>query len=227
MSNVNKVRESVSPRFKELFNVKWNVLHPKEKRSDGEAVRRILPELYDVALDAFGKWLPKEAIEERTAEASLVVLLSQAERIVGYAVNDLLSLAGENVNYFASGFLRREYQGRGLYAELNRTRAALLPASIMMTRTQNPIVYAQFRKMCLNLGYVCDPERGEISKEALTLARAYSPEVEDSLIVRGVYWKRSLMTDTPPAQGELEKKIWSQLHVEKGDAVIIVGRRKT
>ncbi|MBI4152604.1 hypothetical protein HY495_02740 [Candidatus Woesearchaeota archaeon] len=208
-----------------MTSLEWSIFRPKDDPKDAQLVERILPELYDVALNAFGKWLPKEAIEERTTKASLVVLLSQAERIVGYAVNDLLSLAGHDVNYFASGFLRREYQGRGLYAELNRARAALLPTKVMMTRTQNPVVYAQFRKLCLERGYACEPAGEQISPEALTIARTYSPAVEDSLIVRGVYWERSLMADTPPAKGELEKKIWSQLNVEKGDAVIIVGIR--
>ena len=208
-----------------MTSLEWSIFRPKDDRKDTKQVERILPELYDVALDAFGKWLPKEAIEERTVEASLVVLLSQAERIVGYAVNDLLSLAGHDVNYFASGFLRREYQGRGLYAELNRVRAALLPATVLMTRTQNPLVYAQFRKLCLNQGYACEPEEKKIPKEVLTIARAYSPEVEDSLIVRGVYWNRSLMNDTPLPKGDLERRIWSNVDVGRGDAVIIVGRK--
>ncbi len=207
-------------------DIRWQTLCPKENEEDARSVRTILPELYRVALDAFGKWLPAEAIESRTAEASLVMVLYQEERILGYAVNDLLTLAGKEVNYFASGFLRREMQGNGLYSEMNRLRVDLLPSDIIMTRTQNPIVYAQFRKLCEEKRYKFEPQGEVVREETLAIAQAYSPEVERSMIVRGVYWKRSLMDDTPTPRGDLEKRIWSNLNVKNGDAVIIVGRRK-
>ncbi len=206
--------------------LEWSILRPKENEEDAQRVRTILPNLYDVALDAFGKWLPAEAIESRTAEASLVLVLYQKGRIIGYAVNDLLSLAGKEVNYFASGFLRREMQGKGLYSEMNRLRAELLPANVMMTRTQNPLVYAQFRKLCDEKRYQLEPQERIVPEDTLAIARAYSPEVEESLIVRGVYWNRSLMDDTPMPKGEMERRIWSNLTVEKGDALIIIGERR-
>ncbi len=207
-------------------DIRWQTLCPKEKEEDARSVRTILPELYGVALDAFGKWLPPEAIESRTAEASLVIVLYQKERIVGYAVNDLLTLVGKEVNYFASGFLRREMQGNGFYSEINRLRVDLLPSDIIMTRTQNPIVYAQFRKLCDEKGYVLEPQGEVVEGETLAIAQAYSPEVEKSMITRGVYWNRSLMDDTPTPRGELERRIWSDLNVKNGDAVIIIGEKR-
>ncbi len=209
-----------------MKSLEWSILRPKENEEDAQSVRTILPNLYDVALDAFGKWLPAEAIESRTAEGSLVLVLYQEERIIGYAVNDLLSLAGREVNYFASGFLRREMQGNGLYSEMNRLRAELLPANVMMTRTQNPLVYAQFKKLCDEKKYRLEPQGRIVQKETLAIARAYSPEVEESMIVRGIYWNRSLMDDTPMPRGEMERRIWSNLTVEKGDALIIIGDKR-
>mgnify|MGYP001609368968 FL=1 len=104
------------------LGIRLEVLRPQENEADKHKTKELIDSFYDVALDAFSKWLPREAIESRTADASCVIALYKDNRVVAYAVNDLLTLAGHEVNYYASGFIRRELQGNGLYSYLNMLR---------------------------------------------------------------------------------------------------------
>lgn len=205
------------------LGLKLEVLKPKANIEDSKKTVRLIDAFYDVALDAFGKWLPREAIESRTADASCVIAVYKEERIVAYAVNDLLDINGKKVNYYASGFIRRELQGNGLYNEMNILRYKYTLADIIMTRTQNPVVYREFKKLCCSLGYFLEPRGNEINTETLSLAKGFSSDVEENMVVRGVYWNRSLMNDTPKPQGELETKLWNNLNINNGDAMIIIG----
>ncbi len=207
------------------LGIRLEVLRPQENEADKHKTKELIDSFYDVALDAFSKWLPREAIESRTADASCVIALYKDNRVVAYAVNDLLTLAGHEVNYYASGFIRRELQGNGLYSYLNMLRQQLLPADHVMTRTQNPIVYREFKKLCDKLRYTLDPKNGTVSNLAIELAREFTPEVESNMVVRGVYWNRSLMDDTPEPKSELEREVWKNINLNNGDAVILVGSK--
>jgi hypothetical protein len=61
--------------------------------------------------------------------------------------------------------------------------------------------------------------------KAETIAKAYCPDSE-RMIVRRIYFGRSLMDDTPlPIEEEIG--IWRNINIEKGDALILVGMPKT
>ncbi|MBI4440796.1 hypothetical protein HY639_01385 [Candidatus Woesearchaeota archaeon] len=184
----------------------------------------LIKELYDVALDAFAKWLPHEAIDARTRHATFVLVLrDNTRRAVAYAVNEELELQGKKVNYFATALFRREVQRHGLYSELNDLRASLLPADVLMTRTQNPVVYRAFNRLCADRGYRVFPQAEKTPAEVIALAKEFCNEVTESLVVPGVYFNRSLMDDTPAPKTLLEQRLWSTLSVDKGDALVVVG----
>ncbi|MFH1174392.1 MAG: hypothetical protein V1725_04620 [archaeon] len=210
-----------SGRLHELA-ISLEELSPKVQRK--EFLDGLIPELYAVAVDAFGKSLPYEAIDERTRTAEYLLLLKRQGRIIGYAVNDLLEIAGQRVNYYATALLRREIQQHGLYELLNEHRADALPASIVMTRTQNPVVYRSMQRLCVSRGYELHPNGKAVPEAMRAIARAYCG-ADEQLIARGVYFGRSLMDDTPLPKTEEERKVWSNIAVEKGDAVVIVGVR--
>lgn len=190
---------------------------------------QLIADFHAVTVDAFGRWLPYQALEDRSREADyLLVLREETGRMAGFMVNNLLALDGTMVNYFSTDMIRREYHGLGLYPLLNSLRAEALPATALMTRTQNPRVYRAFRQVCVRHGYNIYPSSDRTTPEALRLAKAFSPEVREDLIVESIYdfgegrGARALMYDTPPPKSD-EELIWRHLNIEQGDAVLILG----
>ncbi len=199
------------------------VIRPKKDRIPSEKMDFLIGELYDVALDSFAKYLPYEAINSRTRDSDyIIVLRDKIGKAVGYSVNELLYLDGIAVNYYATALLRRSIQRKGLYSILNELRYDSLPADAIMTRTQNPVIYRSFSRLCREKDCELHPNGVDIPKNVKMIAKAHSPDVDDNLVVRGVYFGRSLMDDTPKPKGE-EIKVWSNLDVNSGDAVILIG----
>lgn len=186
----------------------------------------LILELHDVASDAFGKYISLDAIAERTRGIDYIFIVRDDNgRAVGYASNEILLLNGMEVNYFASAMIRKEYQDRGIYSHLKDLRVNVAGTDVLMTRTQNPKVYRSFGQVCKHGGYQLYPNGLEIPKTAIELARSYCPNTDNMLIVKNAYYGEALMKKTPEPLSEEEKKIWSKMDVNKGDAVILIGLR--
>ena len=210
-----------------LMELRVEIIQPKPEHKKTQEMDRLISELYDVAVDAFDKPLPYEAIDSRTRDASYILLLKDRKgRTVGYTVNEQLTLAGHQVNYYATALMRREVQQQGIYQQLNLLRSYLIDAEAIMTRTQNPAVYRSFSRICSQRGYEVNPSGKGISMLARDIALGHSPEADERLIVRGIYFGRSLMNDTPTPKTEEEKRLWRHLNVDLGDALVIVGLRQ-
>lgn len=222
----------IEDEYKEEFKhkgVNLEVIRLDKKDKEAAWLHSLVKEFYDVALDSFGKLLPYDAIDSRTRVSDLLfVLRDENGRTIGYAVNEKILLDGSDVNYFSSGFVRREIGKKGCYSLLNKVRIAILPTDVVMTRTQNPVVYRKFAEVARGFGYKVYPNgTAEMPMKVMQIAKEFSPNVSEELIVPEVYnfgeGGRSLMDDTPEPESELERRIWQNLRVDKGDAVIIAG----
>ncbi|HLC85416.1 MAG TPA: hypothetical protein VJH22_06505 [Candidatus Nanoarchaeia archaeon] len=100
-----------------------------DPRSQGEG---IITALNGLTARCFGKEVPLQETCERFADATTLFLVEQAGTIVGYAFNDMLTLAGQRVNYWGSGFIAPEAQGKGLYDALNRERVRTIDADVII-----------------------------------------------------------------------------------------------
>ncbi len=213
-----------------MQGLRLEVIRPEVEQRNTPWMHRLIMDFHDIAVDSFGRSLPYEAIDGRTREADVLTVLRGGDgEALAYTVNARLLLAGIPVNYFATALARRRMQGKGFYRLINPLREALLPdAQAVMTRTQNPLVDHSFAKVCAQGGYVLHPEE-DYTDRALKIAREFSADVTDSMICKGVYnfgepcGPRALMYDTPAPTTERQKRIWSQMDVERGDAVILVG----
>ncbi|MBS3074677.1 hypothetical protein J4447_04495 [Candidatus Pacearchaeota archaeon] len=219
----SEVRKDIETRGLEL-----EVIKPAEKGRRSLWMDALIKEFHEIAVDSFGRWLPFEAIDGRTRDADLLLVLrDKGSRAVGYTVNELLTLNGTKTNYFATGLLRRDIQGNGLYGPLNHLRSVAIPSEALMTRTQSPVVYRGFTKICSHQGLQVNPNGVSPSPKALDIAKAFCGKTGEDFIVKGVYnfgeGGRALMYDTPEPKTDIEKKIWSRLKINNGDAVIIVG----
>ncbi len=189
----------------------------------GELEKELLvKELNSVTKDAFGKDVPMQETRERTIETDRIYLVKKDLEVIGYMTNESMKLEGQMVNYFSSGFLKREFQGQGLYGIMNRFRLGDA-ADAIMTRTQNPLVIKGFHDLCRNNGFRFSPD-GKVPERALHLAKAYDSRVEPELICRGVYG-RELM-DKTPEPSSATSRMFNSLDVQKGDAFILVGMKQ-
>ncbi len=169
----------------------------------------------------FGKDVPLDETQERFAHSDVVQLLLHGETVVGYAFNDHLQLAGHDVNYFSSCFVHPDHRG-GVYVPFNHARYAEIPTNVIATRTQNPRIYAGFRRFCEEQGFQLFPDdRGCVNEQSLAVSKAFAPGCSDDQICYGVYG-RELMADTPRANRSIAS-LFENIKAERGDAMVLVG----
>jgi len=213
----------------EKLDLMLEIKYPRTEKIRKPEIDDRIRTFHNIAIDGFGRHLPYEAIDDRTRSSSCVMVLkTQDHRPVGYTVNDQLTLDGTDVNYFATALTLSRFRGNGLYGLINPLRAISVDnANVLMTRTQNPIVYHRFTQVCNDFGLDVITTTDPIPEKVLTMAKEFSSNVTDDLICRNVYdfgeGGRALMYYTPEPQGEAQIKIWDKINVEKGDAILIFG----
>ncbi len=191
-----------------------------EKSSSSQ---KVVQRLNHLTALCFGKDVPLEETQERFAHSDVVQLLMHGENVVGYAFNDHLQLAGHDVNYFSSCFVHPEHRG-GVYVPFNHARYAEIPAKVIVTRTQNPRIYAGFKRFCEEEGFQLFPNTlGAVSQESVAIAQAFASDCRADQICYGVYG-RELMANTPKA-GHSIASLFEMIRPEKGDAVVLVGMK--
>ncbi len=172
----------------------------------------------------FGKDVPLAETQERFIHSDVVQLLLHRETVVGYAFNDHLQLAGHDVNYFSSCFVHPEHRG-GVYVPFNHARYAEIPMNVIATRTQNPRIYAGFKRFCEEQGFRLFPDiSGVVCRESVAVAQAFAPNCSNDQICYNIYG-RELMADTPRADRSIAS-LFETIKAERGDAVVLVGIRK-
>ncbi|MBS3169803.1 hypothetical protein J4210_04925 [Candidatus Woesearchaeota archaeon] len=192
-----------------------------DKNTESSALVR---ELNTLTALCFGKEVPLAETEERFVHSDVVQLLLHGKEVVGYAFNDRLQLVGHPVNYFSSCFVHPFHRG-GVYVPFNHARYKEIPVDVVLTRTQNPRVYAGFARFCQEGDFVLYPNAtGEVGEESRAIANAFAPGCGDDQVCRGIYG-RELMADTPKADGSIAQ-LFESLVPEQGDAMVLVGIKK-
>ncbi|MBI2102947.1 hypothetical protein HYT55_03855 [Candidatus Woesearchaeota archaeon] len=189
----------------------------------GSGSSALVRELNHLTALCFGKEVPLVETEERFAQSDVVQLLLAGEEVVGYSFNDRLRLAGRDVNYFSSCFVHPDHRG-GVYVPFNRARYREIPEDVVVTRTQNPRIYAGFQRFCAEEGFRLFPDvKGMVSADSRAIAHAFAADCNQDQICRGIYG-RELMADTPRAYGSITS-LFENIRPEQGDAIVLVGMR--
>jgi hypothetical protein len=196
----------------------------KASRLSFDEQEKLVKELNSISVDAFNKPTPMQETWERTVQVDLIYLIKKDQKILGYTTNDIMNIKGEKINYFSSALFKREIQQNGLYKKINELRLETTPTKTIMTRTQNPLVVTGFEDLCITNNYEFFPNGQGIPKNVYELAKQYSPEVDQSLVCKGVYG-RALMDKTPNPDKKTQK-LFDKLEIEKGDAVILMGIKR-
>ncbi len=196
--------------------------NPQELLSETEQID-LVKTLNAISIEAFDKATPMQETWERTILADRIYLVKQNEEIVGYATNDDLKLNGKIVNYFGSALFKRKIQLRGLYNLLNVIRLESEHDGIIMTRTQNPVVMHNFKKLCVENNYLFFPNKTASSDDIMRIAKEYSNTVDADFICKGVYG-RELMNETPKPIGKITD-LFTSLNLSEGDGLIMIGSK--
>ncbi|MFH1589659.1 MAG: hypothetical protein ABIB43_03785 [archaeon] len=184
---------------------------------------KLVKELNVLTAAIFNKATPIEETWERTVGVDIVYLIKNQDEIVGYTTNDLMKLNGRKMNYFSSAFIKRDLQDHGLYHEINNIRFNTHPTDVIMTRTQTPIVISGFKRLCDENGFTMFPSGGLVPPDIMNIARAYDPNVNFSLVCKGVYG-RALMDDTPEPRDDV-RSMFNMINVNNGDGMILIGTK--
>jgi hypothetical protein len=204
----------------------------RPKKCESTAKTLLVDQAYDVTIDAFGEtWLPKDAITERAGEADMLIAAYEHGRMIAYSAMDVIDvrLAAGNVCkviYNASTMRRRELQNKGLGLTLLEQATDLLlgeigPEAILMARTQNPAYHRAWLQICAKNDRRPYPDGDRVPGSIREIASAFG-DVDDALVMRNVYWNRSLMPDTPRPREGLETALWNNIDVAAGDALMLV-----
>lgn len=186
----------------------------KSYNSVSEIPKNLLKGAVSCAQDAFGHSMGEaEVVEHLDGDILLIV---ERGHVVGFATTRNASPAAmfpkefvgsESGLYLAGAVVRKEYQGRGLYKELNRIRIGQAMTSgteLIFTRTQNPRVETGMRSVLEEY-----EEQGYI--KGFFLERKKQP---------GAYGR--MLTEQKPVVPEGSP--YEDLNYEQGDAFIITIR---
>ncbi len=221
----NMLEEALGEIETRGYNVQ--IRHPYLEGPDTKSMDELITDCHKLASKSFGKYIHWRAIDGRSRESYSILLLTHNDEKVGYAVNDRLLINNRLTNYFSTGMIIPDHQGKGLYSWFNQVRQAILPdAEVVLTRTQNPVVYKGFTNYCNKYGFSnIYPESTTIPDNVVEFVRQWDPDIEDSLISKKIYFGRELMGSTPAPDSLLIQKLWNQINTKQGDAYVVIGHR--
>ena len=192
-----------------------------EKRKSSE-VMDIIRQHHVVSKDGLGNDLGLEAFVSRNRDADLWIhILDKDRKIIGFSINEGYEVHGKKVNYFRVTIFNKLIQKLGIYPLLNELKVAIIPADILMVRTQNPVVYKYFSQLCHNHGLKVSPTVDVNNPKMIALARELDPDVDDQSVHRALF-KGEALIGTPKPPDDIAP-IWDRMDISKGDILAIMG----
>ncbi|PIN76046.1 hypothetical protein COV18_01330 [Candidatus Woesearchaeota archaeon CG10_big_fil_rev_8_21_14_0_10_37_12] len=198
---MTNLTELTVAQLKERIREKgWRIweLPPKDERPK-PMMDLAITVCHSICEAAFEKPFPYEGIDGRNREADSTMIFSRdGTGFVAYTVNNRVDLEdGTCVNYMNTAMIVPSERGNGLYDLLNALRAkVILDAEVLITRTQNPRVFAGMRRLCDARGYKLHHGAAYSSRARKLVngvaARMEHPETDEYLVQRGVYLGREL-----------------------------------
>ena len=207
-----------------------DIIHPKERWPDIETrkspeVMDIIRQHHKVSKNGLGNDIGLDAFVHRNRDADLWIhILDKDKNIIGFSINEGYEIDGKNINYFRATIFNKAIQKSGIYPLLNELKILIIPADILMVRTQNPVVYKYFVKLCHDHGLSVSPTVNQIDPDILELARKLDPDVDDESVHRQIFDGEALIgTPNPPDD---IAPIWDRMDIYDGDILVIVGYSK-
>ena len=204
-----------------------DIIHPKQRWPEIETrkspeVMDVIRQHHKVSKNGLGNDIGFDAFVHRNRDADLWIhILDKDKNIIGFSINEGYEIEGKIINYFRATIFNKSIQKSGIYPLLNELKVLIIPADILMVRTQNPVVYKYFVQLCHDHGLAVSPTVDRIDPDMVKLARQLDPDVDDDSVHRQLFDGEALIgTPKPPPD---IAPIWNRMNVYDGDTMVIVG----
>jgi len=173
----------------------------------------------DVAVDGFGKDVPKKEVEHNTKDVNIVfVAFDELERPIAF-------MSYKNINkeivYLSGIVVKKNYQGKGIFSNFmeNMINEIAGKTKYLTVRTQNPIVYYVINKYIKQLY----PNEDKIPRQIYELALLVDGRVNENLVIKNCYG-RCLSNKVDKSKDNRINKLFEKIDLNVGDAFLIVGQ---
>lgn len=185
----------------------------------------IIHEHHKVFKNASGNDFGLKFIIGASASADLWIhILDENNNIIGFSTNQIHEVDKLNVNFFRTTFLNKIIQGVDIHPFMQNLKLAVLPADIIIARTQHPIIYKNFKTLCTNHGMIFNPTVDRVSSEVIDIGNKLGLNIDEESICRGVI-QGEVLIKTPAIPKEIAP-LWNKMNLKNGDVLFISGYKK-
>ena len=199
-------------------NKKW----PGLKLNQPPEAMNIIIRHYKVFLKASGNDFGLDFFIQASTSADLWIhILDENQNIIGLSTNEKHYVKNKSVNYFRITFFDKSIQGLGIYSLLQKLRFAIFPSDYIIARTQHPIVYKTFKKLCNHHGMSISPTVNSFYSKSINIAKGIGLNINDQSVIPGGI-RGEVLTKTPAPSQDLAS-LWKRINLKNGDLLVMVG----
>lgn len=185
----------------------------------------IIHEHHKVFKNASGNDFGLKYIIGASASADLWIhILDENKNIIGFSTNQIYKVDKLNVNFFRTTFFNKIIQGIGIHPFIQNLKLAVLPADIIIARTQHPLIYMNFKTLCVNHGMMFAPTVKTVSPEVIAIGNKLGLKIDKESICRAVI-QGEVLVNAPTTPREIAS-LWDKMNFQNGDVLFIAGYKK-
>lgn len=198
-----------------VFGVPEKISNPREYflKNHSELIA-----VSEAICEGFGRELEPEDIFSHVTSPEHVFLIRDPNKIVGMASYNKIQIESENVLVVEGISLKPTFQSKGIFKKI--TDLAIEDETLIALRTQSPRMYAALYDYCNGAISPSENFNGQLEK----IAKHFGNEINREGVTRGYYGR--FFYGYSPSHERFSELFEKMLDVEKGDALIVLGRKK-
>ena len=206
------------------------IIFPKKKwlgedLTQNDESMAIINNHHEVFKDSSGNDFGLKFIIGASTSADLWVhILDEDKNIIGFSTNEYHHVSSGSVNYFRVTLLKKIIQRSGLYPFLQELRFNIFPSDLIISRTQHPVVYSTFKKLCNNHDMSISPTVGNVFSRSFKIAKEMGLDINDQSVIIGAI-RGEVLVETPSPPEDLIP-LWNQIDLKNGDVLVMIGYKK-
>ena len=206
------------------------IIFPKKKwlgedLTQNDESMAIINNHHEVFKDSSGNDFGLKFIIGASTSADLWVhILDEDKNIIGFSTNEYHHVSSGSVNYFRVTLLKKIIQRSGLYPFLQELRFNIFPSDFIISRTQHPVVYSAFKKLCNNHDMSISPRVGNVFSRSFKIAKEMGLDINDQSVIIGAI-RGEVLVETPSPPEDLIP-LWNQIDLKNGDVLVMIGYKK-
>ena len=180
---------------------------------------------HEVFKDSSGNDFGLKFILGASSSADLWIhILDENKKIIGFSTNKFHQINSSSVNYFRVALFMQIIQKSGIYPLLQELRFKIFPSDYIISRTQHPVVYYAFKKLCNNHGMLISPTVDSVYSGSFNIAKELGLDINNKSAIIGAI-RGEVLAQTPPPPKDIIP-LWKQIDLKNGDVLVMVGYKK-